>query len=297
VVARPFPKDLPVLNFVYYPVSAILWLWHTAFAAVLGTSSGLAWLLAVIFLVITLRAALVVPFVRQARFQLVLQRLQPQIAAIRKRYPTDRRRQSAEIQRLHQKHGVNLLFGCLPMLAQALVFIGLFHVLHSFDRTGMTAEQNAQIPNYVFSAEQVQSFLDARLFGAPLAASIHTAAEHLGAVAAVTLPLMLIAAIATHFTARASVERQPKGARNAAVLQTLSLWIFPAGALLSGAFLPVAIQIYWVTNNAWTLVQQHFVYRVLDREAAASAECTKERQAARAPQPGRKPSDRTPKKR
>jgi YidC/Oxa1 family membrane protein insertase len=285
-----------VLNFVYYPVSAILWLWHSAFVAVLGTSSGLPWLLAVIFLVITLRAALVVPFVRQARFQRAMQRLQPQIAAIRKRYPTDRRRQSAEIQRLHQDHGVNLLFGLLPMLAQALVFVGLFHVLHSFDRPGMTAEQNAQTPNYVFGADQVLSFLDTRLFGVPLAASIHTATEHLGAVTAVTIPLMLIAAIATHFTARASVERQSEGANNAAALRTLSLWIFPGGALLSGAFLPVAIQVYWVINNAWTLVQQHFVYRALDREATATAERTKERRAARAPRPGRKPSDRTPKK-
>ena len=108
---------------------------------------------------------------------------------------------------------------------------------------------------------------------------------------------MLIAAIATHFTARASAKRQSKGGNNAAaMLQTLSLWIFPAGALLSGAFLPVAIQMYWVTNNAWTLVQQHFVYRMLDREAAALAERTTERRAARAPRPGRKPPDRTPKK-
>ena len=146
-----------MLDFVYYPVSAILLLWHSAFAAALGPATALPWVLAVIFLVITLRAALVVPFVKQARFQQLMQRLQPQIVAIQKRYPADRRRQSAEIQRLHQKHGVNLLFGLLPMLAQALVFVGLFHGLHSFDRTGMSAEQNAQTPNYAFRAEQVQS--------------------------------------------------------------------------------------------------------------------------------------------
>jgi YidC/Oxa1 family membrane protein insertase len=302
---RPSRKTFLVLAFVYYPVSAVLWAWHNALAAALGPSSALSWVLAVVLLVITLRAVLVVPFLKQARFQQAMLRLRPQIAAIQKRYSGDRRRQATGIQKLQQEHGVNLLLGCLPVLAQALVFIGLFHVLRSFDRTAatmhlpfvdaatpMSAEQNAHTPNYVFSAEQVQSFLNVRFLGAPLAASIHTAGVHIGAVSAVTIPLMIVADIATHFTARASVTRQPPSPNNAAVSRVLSLWILPAGALVSGPLLPVAILIYWVTNNAWTLAQQHFVYRMLDREAAQAAQRARQRRAAFAPQPGRKPSRR-----
>jgi YidC/Oxa1 family membrane protein insertase len=272
-----------MLDFVYYPVSAVLWGWHNVLAAALGPSCALSWVLAVVFLVATLRAVLVVPFLKQARFQRLMVRLQPQIAAIQKRYPSDRRRQSAEIRKLQQEHGVNLLLGCLPLVAQSVVFVGLFHVLRSFDRTGtemhlpflggmtpMSAEQNSHTPNYVFNVEQVQSFV--------------------AAVAAVTVALMIVAAIATHFTARASVTRQPPSPSNPALLRVLSLWIFPAGALISGPLLPVAILIYWVTNNAWTLVQQHIVYRKLDREAAKAAHRTKQRRAAFAPHPGRKPS-------
>jgi YidC/Oxa1 family membrane protein insertase len=70
----------------------------------------------------------------------------------------------------------------------------------------------------------------------------------------------------------------------------LSLWVFPAGALVSGPLLPVAILIDWVTNNAWSLVQQHIVYRILDREAAKTAHRYKQRRAVYAPQPGRTPS-------
>jgi len=295
-----------MLDFVYYPVSAVLWAWHNVFTAVLGTSSALPWVLSVVCLVATLRAVLVVPFLKQARYQQVMLRLQPQIAAIQKRYPSNRRRQSAEIQRLQQEHGVNLLLGCLPLLAQSVVFVGLFHVLRSFDRTGaamhlpflggltpMSAEQNAHTPNYVFNGEQVQSFVDARLFGAPLVASIHSAGVHIGAVTGVTVALMIVAAIATHFTARTSITRQPPSPGNPAVLRMLSLWVFPAGALVSGPLLPVAILIYWVTNNAWTLAQQHIVYRQLDREAAKTAHHTKQRRAAYAPPPGRKPSHGT----
>ncbi|MFZ0875476.1 MAG: membrane protein insertase YidC, partial [Pseudonocardiaceae bacterium] len=47
-----------MLNFIYYPVSAILWFWHKAFGYVLGPGNGFAWALAVVFLVFTLRAVL-----------------------------------------------------------------------------------------------------------------------------------------------------------------------------------------------------------------------------------------------
>jgi YidC/Oxa1 family membrane protein insertase len=50
----------------------------------------------------------------------------------------------------------------------------------------------------------------------------------------------------------------------------LTPWIFPAGVLLGGlvAAFPVAILLYWLTNNLWTLAQQHVVYRKLAAEEA-----------------------------
>ena len=43
-----------MLNFIYYPVSAIMWFWHKVFGAVpfLGPDNGIAWALAVVFLAI-----------------------------------------------------------------------------------------------------------------------------------------------------------------------------------------------------------------------------------------------------
>ncbi|WP_067847648.1 membrane protein insertase YidC [Nocardia lijiangensis] len=289
-----------MLDVVYYPVSAVLWLWHTAFAALLGSTSGLAWVLAVVFLVATLRAAMYPLFLKQVRTQAVVKRLQPQIEALRKRYPDDRQRQTVEIQKLQRDNGVGLLAGCLPLLGQGLVFLALFHVLRSFDRTAavghlpfqatptpMTPEQNAQTPNYVFDAADVQSFLHADLFGAPLSATL--AGSPSAAVAAVAGTLMLVAAIATHFTARATIARQDPTAAQLPMLNTLTLWVFPAGALIGGALLPVAILLYWVSNNAWTLAQQHLVHRRVDAEARAKAEASAVTREHTAPKPGVKP--------
>ncbi|MDN5723992.1 MAG: membrane protein insertase YidC, partial [Corynebacterium sp.] len=32
-----------MLDFIYYPISAVLWFWHKVFGFVLGPDSGLSW--------------------------------------------------------------------------------------------------------------------------------------------------------------------------------------------------------------------------------------------------------------
>lgn len=247
----------PLLDFVYYPVSAVLWLWHTVFAALLGADSDPAWVLAIVFLVLTLRALLLRSFFAQARFQRGLVKLQPEFAEIKRKYPDDAAKQAAELQRVRQEHGVSMLGGCLPMVGQALVFIGLFHVLRSFQR--------ADTGNYVFSAAQVDSFLGAKFLGVPLAATLSGAGDALFTVAVVAVPLMLVAAVATHFTARFAVARQLESGveptPQTRIMNTLTLWVFPAGALLAGAIFPVAILLYFLTQNACTFAQQHLIHR------------------------------------
>ncbi len=301
-----------MLNFIYYPVSAILWFWHKAFGFVLGANSGFAWALSVIFLVFTLRVVLYKPFVNQVRTQRQMQEFQPQIKALQKKYAGDKQRLAVEMQKLQKENGFNPIAGCLPVLAQAPVFIGLFHVLRSFNRTGesigqlgLTVEQNRELPNYVFSVEDVNSFLNAKLFGAPLSSAIRSTTDQLAAfggasktsIVAVAVPLMVIAAIATHFTARASVARQAMNptaaaaAPQAALMNKLVLWVFPFFVLFGGPFLPIAILLYWLSNNGWTLAQQHYVFGVMAKEEAVKKSDAQERKAASAPKPGAKPTN------
>ncbi|WP_054815204.1 membrane protein insertase YidC [Nocardia arizonensis] len=302
-----------MLDFIYYPVSWILWFWHRVFAAIpgLGPDHGLAWALAVVFLVFSLRVLLYKPFVRQVRTTKQMQELQPQIKELQKKYKNDRQKMATEMQKLQKEHGFNPLMGCLPVLAQVPVFLGLFHVLRSFNRTGhgfgqlgMTPEQNAATPNYVFSAADVQSFLSARIFGAPISAFITTPTAELQAFAAhggipsklsialVAIPLMVIAGLATHFNARASVARQtPEAAANpqAALMNKLALWVFPLGVLVGGPFLPIAILLYWVSNNIWTYGQQHLVFGRMAKEEEEKKKAKLEQRAQNAPKPGAKP--------
>jgi YidC/Oxa1 family membrane protein insertase len=294
------------LDIIYYPVSAIMWVWYKAFAFLLGPSNFFAWGLSVMFLVFTLRALLYKPFVRQIRTTRQMQELQPQIKALQKKYGKDRQRMALEMQKLQKEHGFNPILGCLPMLAQIPVFIGLYHVLRSFNRTQggfgqphLSVGLNRATGNYIFSPTDVGHFLDANLFGAPLGASMIQKAGldaftvfSRPAVVAVGVPLMILAGIATYFNSRASVARQsPEAAANpqTAMMNKLALYVFPLGVVVGGPFLPIAIILYWVSNNIWTFGQQHFVFGNIEKEEEAKKIEAEERRAANAPAPGARP--------
>ncbi len=315
------------LDYVYYPVSGIMWVWHKVFSFIpfLGPDSGVTWALSVIFLVLTLRAILYKPFVRQIKTTRQMQEFQPQMQALRKKYGKDRQKLAQEMQKLQKEHGFNPLLGCLPALLQVPVFIGLFHVLRSFNRMHeggsptsflsgphMTAEETRNTANYFFSASDVSSFLDARLFKVPLSsfvqqnpkewvAFMNPATWHDGMpfgfekwnIIALAVPLMIIAALATHFNSRASIARQPAASLEnpqTAIMNRLMLWVFPIGVLVGGFFLPVAILIYWVTQNIWTYGQQHIVFGRLDKEDEEKKRLAQEKRAENAPKPGAKPN-------
>ncbi len=295
--------DLVSLDIVYYPVSWIMWVWYKLFGALLGPSNFFAWALSVMFLVFTLRALLYQPFVKQIRTTRQMQELQPQIKALQKKYGKDRQRMALEMQKLQREHGFNPILGCLPMLAQIPVFLGLYHVLRSFNRTTggfgqphMTVIENRMTGNYMFTPADVGHFLDANLWGAPIGAFM---TQHAGldafthfsrpAVIAVGTPVMLLAGIATYFNSRASVARQsPEAAANpqTAMMNKMALYVFPLGVVVGGPFLPLAIILYWFSNNIWTFAQQHYVFRMIEQEEEAKKKEEIQRRAANAPAAG-----------
>ncbi|MDO4928143.1 MAG: membrane protein insertase YidC [Corynebacterium sp.] len=315
-----------MLNFIYWPISAILWFWHQAVSLVLDPNSGLSWVLAIVLLTMTIRVFLVKPMLNQMRATRKMQAIQPKMQEIRKKYANDQQQMMLETRKLQREAGVNPLAGCLPVLVQLPVFIGLFHVLRSFNRTGdgrgqlgLSPEQNRQIANYIFSPDDVQSFLDARIFGVPISAYMSMPEQKFEAfqpvdftrtqIAMVAVPLILIIVLATHFNARFSVERQERrraqGLQQSsseqmdmqmAMMNKLMLWFMPMTILFTGALWHIGLLFYMVTNNIWTFFQQRWIFSKIDAEEAAEIEAKKEAQRASAPKPGQRPQGKKKRK-
>lgn len=63
---------------------------------------------------------------KQLRSTRVTQELQPELEAIRKKYANDKDKQTQATMKLYKEKGVNPMGGCLPMLIQFPVWIGLY---------------------------------------------------------------------------------------------------------------------------------------------------------------------------
>jgi YidC/Oxa1 family membrane protein insertase len=82
--------------------------------------------LAIIFFTIVIRGLMTPLMLPQQRSAKKMQELQPQLQALQKKYGKDKEKLSQEQMKLYREAGVNPMGGCLPMLVQFPIWIGLY---------------------------------------------------------------------------------------------------------------------------------------------------------------------------
>ncbi|MEV4540135.1 membrane protein insertase YidC [Micromonospora echinaurantiaca] len=256
------------LDWIYYAISWILLAWHSAWDAI-GVADGAvigtnwAWILAIVFLVVTVRVILFPIFVKQIKSQRAMQALQPQVKALQEKHKGDRETLQKEMMELYRKEKANPLMGCLPMFLQIPVFLGLFHVLRRLDPA------NGGKTLYGWTVGQFESASQAKLFTAPIAGKFGSTAEELARLGANGTTVKVIAGIlvlvmmgTTYLTSRQMILKTGWAEDpQQRMIQRLMLYGIPLSLLVSGAIFPIGVIIYWVTNNLFTLGQQQWVLR------------------------------------
>src|SRR5262245_48396827 len=262
------------MEWIYTGISWILLKWHAVFHAMhIGTwlNTDWDWVLAIVFLVLTLRAILFPVFIKQIKSQRAMQALQPKIAELREKHKGDRQAlQQAQMELMRQEKA-NPLMGCLPLLVQIPVFIGLFHTLRHLNpvHIGTTAGQIHQMTLYGWTQSEFTSATGAKLFGAPIAASMRTGAADLLTMGATPLNVRLVAGvlivimiITTFLTQRQMILKTGWATDpTQLMIQRLMMYGVPIGLIFSGTIFPIGVVIYWVTNNLFSLGQQFYVLR------------------------------------
>jgi YidC/Oxa1 family membrane protein insertase len=254
------------LDWIYSAISWILLRWHSAWDAI-GVRSAIgtnwAWVLSIIFLVVTIRVILFPVFVKQIKSQRAMQALQPKMKELQEKHKGDRETLQKEMMELYRKEKANPLMGCLPMFLQIPVFLGLFHTLRRLN------PNNGNKTLYGWSVEQFESATHAKLFTAPIAAKFSSTATELSALDANGVTVKIIAAVlvltmmtTTYMTTKQMINRTGRAVDpQQRMIQTLMLYGIPASLLVSGALFPIGVIIYWVTNNLFSLGQQQWVLR------------------------------------
>jgi YidC/Oxa1 family membrane protein insertase len=264
----------PFANVIENAFSPLITLFESIMVFIHNNLVGGSWGLAIIGLTVVIRAALVPLTFRQLKSMQEMQRLAPQIQALKEKYKEDKQRQQQEIMKFYQENKINPLASCLPLLLQLPVFISLFYMLRSDLKKHICGKQ---LEAHYAAAHHAGESLNKYIESTSCQSVAHGSAKFLflpditnkatGAALIVLILLYVGSQIVSTLVATATAD--PKQRRLMLFLPivfVVILYRYPAGLL-----------VYWITTNLWTIGQQLLIRRHM---------------GAPAPPPGKEPGSK-----
>lgn len=202
-------------EYIVYPLSWLI----IKISELFGGSYGLG----IIVVTILIRLVILPLMVKQIKSSKAMQAIQPELKELQAKYSSKDQQTQQKLQQetmaLFQKHGVNPLAGCMPILIQMPILIGLYH---AFVRT-------REIAGHTFL------WFD---LGSPDPFFI----------------LPILAGVTTFLTQKVSMmgmEDNPQ--------MKMMLWIMPIMIVVFAFTLPSALSLYWVVGNIFSMIQTYVI--------------------------------------
>lgn len=92
--------------------------------------------LAIIIMTVIIKVALYPLTKKQIESTKAMMSIQPKMKEIQTKYKDDKQRMNLELANLYKTEGVNPLSGCLPLLVQMPIMIGIFYGIRDFQYAG-----------------------------------------------------------------------------------------------------------------------------------------------------------------
>ncbi|MFC3041041.1 YidC family membrane integrase SpoIIIJ [Virgibacillus xinjiangensis] len=182
--------------------------------------------ISIIVLTIFIRLILLPLNVKQLKSTKAMQAVQPELQELQKKYSSKDQQTQQKLQQetmaLFQKHGVNPLAGCLPILVQMPILIAMYHAIM---RTGEVS---------------THSFLWFEL-GSPDPYFI--------------LPILTAGFTYLQQKLMMSTNNTAKTNPQMAVQMQIMLYVMPLMIGIFAVFFPAALALYWVTGNIFMVIQ------------------------------------------
>jgi YidC/Oxa1 family membrane protein insertase len=202
-------------EYIVYPLSWVI----VKGAELLGGSFGFS----LIVVTLLIRLALLPLMIKQTRSSKAMQALQPEMKSLREKYSSKDQKTQQKLQQetmaLFQKHGVNPMAGCFPLIVQMPILIGFYHAISRTreiaDHSFLWFDLGDKDPFYIL----------------PIIAGITTFIQQ---------KLMM-----------AGQEHNPQMA--------MMLWMMPIMIVIFAFNFPAALSLYWVVGNIFMIAQTYFI--------------------------------------
>lgn len=207
--------------------------------------------LAIIFLTLAIRFVLY-PLSRKAlKSQTSLQKLQPQIQEIQKKYKDDKERQAKEVLALYQKEKINPFSGILVTFIQLPILIALYRVFAE----GLNPKELSVLYNFITNPGQ----LNAMFLG-------------LIDLSKANLIIAILAGLVQYWQTKMIIPKKIGGGKDgkadlAHAMQKNMAYFFPIFTVVILMGLPSALGVYWITSGAFSIAQQYLIFKKKKEEA------------------------------
>jgi YidC/Oxa1 family membrane protein insertase len=265
---------MPILaNVIQDAFSPLISLFEAIMVFIHAHIVGGSWGLSIVGLTVLIRAILVPLTYRQLKSMQEMQRLAPELNALKEKYKEDKQRQQQEMMKFYKERGINPLASCLPLLLQLPVFISLFYMLRTdlkkhicgpklvsyYNEHGHLAVTYKAASHIATIAKLPSKYLENT--------TCNTVAPHSGKflflpditskATGVVLVVLILLYVGSQVgsTLIATATADPTQRRMMLLLPlifVIILYRYPAGLL-----------VYWITTNLWTIGQQYLIKRRL----------------------------------
>ena len=209
----------------------------------------------VILLTVAFRIVVLPLSFKQTKSMIAMQRLQPQLKEIQKKYKDDREKQGQEMMKLYKDNKVSPLGGCLPLILQLPILFALFEVLRNVPKYVhyKTSFSFLGIGNLIATGKVlwtggVVPVQDPNNYAHWITNAKNPVTHYPGHEYIAVIVLILIT-IATGYVSSKMMTNDPKQSKLMAIMPIIFgvfAWILPAGVTL-----------YIIVTNVLMVIQQY----------------------------------------
>jgi len=188
--------------------------------------------MSIILFTIVVKLVTVPLTIKQTRSMKEMQEIQPKLKKLQEKYKTDKEQLNVKTMELYKEHNISPFGGCLPLLIQFPIIIGLFAVIRE---PGL----------YVFESQAAYEAINTSfLWLSNLASSDPWI-------------LPILAGVTTYLS---SVTMTAKGTKPDQT-QKMMTYMMPVMIFWWGKSFPAGLTLYWVISNGFQIAQQLIIRR------------------------------------
>ena len=198
----------------------------------------------IIVFTLFVRLLLVPLMVKQIKSQKAMQDIQPKIKEIQEKYKNKPEKQQEELMKIYQEAKINPLAGCLPLLIQMPILIGLFNVLRE------------PVTHGVFQSAAEFAKADTGFLWIQSISSTNN------------ISLALLSGISAYFMQKTMTT----GDEQTENMMKSMTYVMTAMSFFWGYTFQAGLAIYWITSNLFSIAQYQLITSPLKAKLADSKE-------------------------